>query len=381
MKRFYRHLTGVVLIMMFSCSSGKKAYEHGDYYDAVMKSIARLRQNPDHKKSKETLRTSYPLAVQWEETQAKNQITSDAPFKYKNALGNYQRLNDLAQAIQACPGALKVIPAPKQYYKEIADTKGKAAQESYQAGIDALMKGDRNDAKQAYFNFSDAQNFSPGYKDAIEYMAKAKDVATLKVVMEQIEAPTKWYKLNGDFFEDEVEEYLNTNYTDMSFIHFYTPAEAQTAKLQTPDQILRIQFDEFTIGLPRTKETTETFTRDSVKIGERKLNGETIPVYGTVSAKLTTTQRQMISSGTLSMTVVDGNTQGVLTHRKFQAQYVWSNSWGHYNGDDRALSDDQLALCKRRDVVPPPPQDMFQAFTKPAYDQLVSGLNDFYSSY
>jgi hypothetical protein len=44
----------------------------------------------------------------------------------------------------------------------------------YNAGIDALMKGTREDAKRAYFNFNDAQAFVPGYKDVVEYLDKSK---------------------------------------------------------------------------------------------------------------------------------------------------------------------------------------------------------------
>ncbi len=60
-----------IVLILSACSSGKKAYERGNYYEAVMQAIGRLRQNPDHKKSMETLRSSYPLAVEWLETDAK----------------------------------------------------------------------------------------------------------------------------------------------------------------------------------------------------------------------------------------------------------------------------------------------------------------------
>ena len=77
-------LVFVTLIVLFSaCSSGKKAYERGDYYGAVMKAVNRLRQNPDHKKSMEILKEAYPLAVGYYESQAKNEIASNSNFKWK----------------------------------------------------------------------------------------------------------------------------------------------------------------------------------------------------------------------------------------------------------------------------------------------------------
>ena len=68
----------IALLTFFvaGCSSGKKAYERGDYYGAVMKSINRLRQNPDHSKSIEALRNAYPMAVEYYENEDQNEIAS-----------------------------------------------------------------------------------------------------------------------------------------------------------------------------------------------------------------------------------------------------------------------------------------------------------------
>jgi hypothetical protein len=366
------HLTG--------CSSGKKAYERGDYYEAVMRSVSRLRQNPDHSKSLETLKNAYPLAVEFFETQAKNDIASNTNFKWKNAIQSYNSINQMYEAIRQCPGCMKVVKSPVNYYTEIGPLKEKAADESYNAGIEALMKGNRNDAKRAYFNFADAQNYVPGFKDVIEYLDKAKDEATLKVVVEQIPVPAR-YNLSGGFFQDKIEEFLHNNYTEQTFIKFYTPEEAKSVSLPYADHIMRIQFDDFTVGNSVLKEKEEVVTRDSVKVGEAKVNGKSIPVYNTVKAKFTTYRKEVMSAGLLSMVIVDGKTNGVLTHRKFNGEYVWVSQWARFNGDDRALSDQQLSLCKLREQQPPAPQDLFLEFTKPIYNQLIPSIRSFYQNY
>ncbi len=369
-----------VILIISGCSSGKKAYERGDYYGAVTKAVNRLRQNPDHGKSRVILKESYPLALEYFETQAKNEIASNSDFKWKNAIQSYSNLNQLYEEIRQCPGCLKVVPNPRNYYAEIGPLKEKAAEESYNAGINALMKGTRNDAKQAYYNFADAQAFVPGYKDVIAYLDKAKEEATLKVILEQIPVPAR-YNLSGGFFQDRVEEYLHTNYTEMSFIRFYTPQEAQSQQLEQPDQILRIQFDDFSVGNTALKEKEETVTRDSVKVGEVKLEGKTVPVYNTVKAKLTVTRKEVLSNGLLSMVVVDARTSGILSHKKFTGEYLWVNSWARFNGDERALTDQQLQLCKQKEVQPPGAQELFLEFSKPIYNQLIPALRSFYQNF
>ena len=368
------------MLIVLACSSGKQAFERGNYFEAVMKSVNRLRQNPDNSKSAEALKGAYPLAVEFFETQAKNEIASNSPYRYKNAIQAYNSINQLYESIKQCPGCLKVVKNPVNFYAEIGPLKEKAADESYNAGIAALMKGTRADAKTAYFNFVDVQNFVPGYKDVIEYLDKAKWEATLRVVVEQIPVPAR-YNLSGGFFQDKVEEFLHNNYPDRGFVKFYTPQEAKLSNLNAADQVLKIQFDDFSVGNSVLREKEETFTKDSVKVSETKQNGKTVPVYGTVKAKLTTFTKEITSSGLLSMVILDGKTNGVLRHQKFDGRYVWVSKWANFNGDDRALTDQQLALCKQRELQPPIAQDLFLEFTRPIYDRLIPELRTFYQNF
>jgi len=372
--------SAVIALFLIACSSGKQAYERGNYYEAVMKSVNRLRQNPDHSKSIEALQNAYPLAIEYYENEAKNEIASNSPYKWKNAIQSYNNINALYEAIRQCPGCKQAVPNPKNYYAEIGPLKEKAAEESYNAGIAALMKGNRNDSKQAYFNFADAQHFVPGYKDVVEYLDKAKFEATLKVIIEQIPVPTR-YNLSGGFFQDKVEEFLHNNYTDQTFIKFYTPEEAKLVNLAYADQIMRIQFDDFSVGNSVLKEKEETLTKDSVKVGEAKVDGKTVPVYNTVKAKLTTYRKELISNGLLSMVVVDAKTNGILTTQKFNGEFIWVSQWARFNGDERALTDQQLKICQLREQQPPHAQDLFLEFTKPIYNKLVPAVRGFYQNY
>lgn len=380
MKIGNRLIAFCLIILVLACSSGKQAYERGEYLEAVMKSVGRLRQNPDHSKSKEALKAAYPLAVEFYQTQAQNEINSNSPYKWKNAIQSYSAINSMYESIRTCPGCLKAVKAPVNFYGEIGPLKEKAAEESYNAGITLMMKGNREDAKKAFFSFQDVQNFVPGYKDVIEYVAKSKYDATLKVVVEQIPVPAR-YNLSGGFFQDKIEEFLHTNYPDKGFVKFYTPQEARVLNLAAADQILKIQFDDFSVGNSVLKEKEETVTKDSVKVGEAKFEGKTVPVYNTVKAKLTTYSKELNSNGLLSMIVVDGKTNAILTHRKFNGEYVWVSRWARFNGDDRALTDKQLAMCKAKETSPPIAQDLFLEFTKPIYNQLVPAVQSFYQNY
>jgi len=369
-------------ILLTDCTSGKKAYEQGDYYEAVIKAVNRLRKNDRHKKSRETLRKSYPLALQTLESSSENAMARNAEFKYRNALFAYQKINRMAEEIKRSPGALRVIQRPKVYYDKVADLKQKAAKESYDAGMVALKRDTREDAKEAFFLFNDANDFVPGYKDVRDRMEEARFIATLKIVVEQIPVPSRRYDLSASFFQDKVEEFLHSEYRSNQFVRFYTPEEVERNKLPYVDQRIRLQFDDFVVGETHTERNTETVSRDSVKVGTVTLeDGTEVDAYNTVYAKITTFKKVVISKGILSMQVFDVNSDAILTSRKLAGQFEWFTQWGNFNGDERALTEEEIKICNQREVPPPPPQELFIEFTRPIYDQLVGAVNEFYSRY
>lgn len=381
MKKLYIPFFLLCAILFFDCSSGKKAFERGDYYDAVLKAVNRLRQKPNHKKSRETLREGYPLALQTLEQDARNSLTGNHPFKYRETLRSYELINAMYEEIRRSPGALRVIPRPKNYYDKMAEIKQKAAKESYDAGIIALKRETREDAKKAYFLFQDANTFVSNYKDVRKKLEEALFIATLKVVVEQIPVPTR-YDLSARFFQDKIEEYLHSHFRSNQFVRFYTPREAEREKLPYVDQYLRLQFDDFVVGETHVLRDTETISRDSVKVGTVTLeDGTKKDAYGTVKAKLTVWKKEVSSRGLFSMKVYNARTNAVLSHEKFSGEFVWLSQWGSFNGDERALTEEQLAICKNSEVPPPPPQDLFIEFTRPIYDQLLPAVNNFYSRY
>lgn len=379
MKKLYVFIA--VIIFCGACSSGKKAYETGNYYEAVLQAVQRLRQNPTHKKSQETLRVSYPLAVRNLEQDAQNRLASNAPFKYREVLRSYQAINNMNEQIRRAPGALAVISSPVDYFSKIPEMKERAAEESYAAGLDALARNTRIDAKNAYLLFRDTQEFIPGYKDVMNKLDESLFKATLKVVVDQIPVPSI-YNISAEFFQDKVEEYLHSQYQSNPFVRFYTAQEAESENLEYVDQYLRIQFDDFVVGETHTVQNVETFSKDSVVVGEVAMqDGKKAKVYNTVSAKLTSWRKEVISRGLVRMEVFDANSKAVLAHNKFQGEFVWFSQWGNFNGDERALTEDQLRMCQMHEVPPPPPQELFVEFTRPIYNQLLPSINNFYRNY
>jgi hypothetical protein len=78
---------------------------------------------------------------------------------------------------------------------------------------------------------------------------------------------------------------------------------------------------------------------------------------------------------------VDARTNSVISVAKIPGEYLWKSEWAYFNGDERALTPEQMQLTTMKEQIPPSRQDMFQAFTSPIFDQITQRIQQFYKGY
>ncbi len=365
-------------LVMSSCSSGKKSFERGNYYDAVIKSIHRLRSNPDNKKAKQTLKAAYPFALETLTTEIDNLLNSNEQFKYAGIVERYDKINAMADEIRHSPGARSLKLDIKEYTTQLTGAREKAALEAYQAADVLLKNGDRLSAREAFYLYENANQYMANYRDTKEKMDIARELATLAVIVESISVPGL-YKINSELFHNQIISYLSEKLNN-NFILLLNPEEAK--QFGRADHILVMQFDNFVVGVTHDKEVEKNLvSKDSVKVGSATISGQKVDVFDKVKASYTIYTREVISSGILDVKIVDAVSNKVLNNKKFPGEFVWGTKWSAYNGDKRALNAEQLKLSKRKPAMPPPPQELFLEFTKPIYDQTRSYLYNFYRQY
>lgn len=357
----------MILFLLDACSSGKAALKKGDYYEAVIESVQRLRESPDHKKAKAVLQQGYPLAIQYIDSNIQDGITADDPRKWRNAVKGYEQINYLADQIKTSPGALRIIPKPATRFKELADAKSKAAEESYNDGINSLMKNTREDAKTAYFDFKDANGLVPGYRESIEMMTQAEFVATLRIAYEEI---------NNSRYNYDLEPVINS--LRRQFLSFKPVSQKDTVP---PHQYLRLIFNGYRADNSATLTTiTETPSRD-VKVGEKKgADGKTQDVMQTVTAKVTIYRKTKRGYSSANLTIKDAATDATLANQTVEGQSVWQWEWATYSGDQRALNGNHQNLIKRGDAQPNE-QELFNQALNNLQQNLSRNLQGFYSRY
>ncbi|KIA94594.1 hypothetical protein OC25_09370 [Pedobacter kyungheensis] len=371
-----RYFIYLSLIIIGGCTTGKNALQKGDYDASVSKAVSRLQNSPKNTEAMQVLKTAYDLALQSHLRKIDEAKLSNDLFRWESIMYDYQKINQLADDINSCPACLTIVPSPSKYITELADSKYMAAGARYNSGLGYLRDNNRLAAKKAYYEFEKTLNLEPNYKDAKAKMEDAYWAAVTRVVVQPIIVNSSLYKLSADYFQQQIDQFIG-KYARNRFVLFYGEQQATEQKI-VPDQVLSLNFDDFVVGQTYVKERVEKLKRDSVVIGETR---ERKPIYGTVKATLSIFEKNISSSGLLDMSIMDWQTKKLVRQQKFPGTYVWRDSWASYKGDDRALSKQQLAMTKRREMLPPPPSTLFLEFTKPIYSQLVDDISYYYNNY
>ena len=111
------------------------------------------------------------------------------------------------------------------------------------------------------------------------------------------------------------------------------------------------------------------------------IEADTNKVYGTVKATLFHYRKTTTAKGVVSFRIVDAKTGALLSAEKMPGEFVWVSEWATFNGDERALSAEQLSLTRLKEKPAPASQDLFIEFTRPIYDQITTKIREFYKGY
>ncbi|MCE4565244.1 hypothetical protein INQ51_13085 [Maribellus sp. CM-23] len=373
-----RNLFLLLLVLFFvSCSSGKKALQKGNYYQAIVQAVDRLKSDPDNGKATTVVKEGYPMAIEWSQEELDLALSSNAAFKWERAINIMHQVNHLSEQLRSTPATRKLIADPKTYTSELNMAYEKAAQERYQAGIHFLQQNTREAARTAFNHFLKADQLIPGYQNVLQEMETAKDMATYKVVVEAATVQSRTYKLSSEFFYNQVFEYLNNKYTERSFVNFYSPQQAEKYQIKHPDFIVQMEFFDFSVGnLVRGEKEEELVNKVKVETKDT-----TRVTYKTYKAKLKTFSDKVISGGRLNYRIIDFNTGNLLRDQLIPGSFTWENRYAIYVGDKQALTDQQFALTKNKAMPLPPHQDLFIEFTRPIYDRLSNELDQFFRRY
>ena len=137
MKTPLRYLAVGFILFTVSCSkSGTKALEKGNYYEAVLQAVEKLKKDTDNSKSSEVLPAAYKNAQSEFLRDIDRAQNANQQFRWESVLDYYTKLNKMQDAIELVKNEkLK----DKQYsYEQALAEKKEALAKKRKKNADAL---------------------------------------------------------------------------------------------------------------------------------------------------------------------------------------------------------------------------------------------------
>lgn len=393
MKRIGINLILLLLCLMAglaSCARNKKLqnqaetmYRKGNYEAAAFYAVESLKLKPDYRKAQITLKETWPKAVLERSERVMLLRERQDDEKWEALLGEYLALEKLNNGIRSLPPltdpetGLRINFDLRDYSSQISEAKENTAASYYQKGMhQSRMDTSKAGQRIAAEYFKKAMNILPNYLDSAARYETARQNAVTRIAILPFEDKSGTMKRYGsvpDILGDMIISDLMQQGDKLDYTELITRDRI--------DQVIQEQqlgtsglIDEnsaATIGhllgahailsgnvLQINHESPRTINREQVAKAEIEEEGKDEPIK--ISCTYTKFTRSCGFQILASYTLLDVSSGKILTHKSFNPSYDWEDSWARIvDGDDRALSAEELELVKKPEPLPPSATNMF----------------------
>ena len=363
----------------YSCKSASKAYNQGDYADAIELGVKKLQKDPADAETRDLVKSAYSFAVNQSEANIRSLANSNNDNRYEAILREYNRLQDLYFTIQSSPVAAKAINPAN--YSEYVQTYSSKVAEAHLAVADRWMEeGTKKAYREAYNEYS----YALRYQNTADIKRKRDDAynaALTKILVVPIQnygGYTYHTNIQLEQFQNDVMRTLASNITD-NFIRFYSDWDLRSKNLQ-PDQVLEMNLGRIVIGAPSDERTQRVVSKEVVVKETVYKPDSVVKQYATVRATITNTRRTLLSEGDLYLTVRDVKGSVLWTDR-FTGQHRWQTEFASYTGDERALTESDHTLLNRNTNNPPREDEIMLELYRQIQLDLSNRLRGYYARF
>src|SRR4051812_28648764 len=214
MTKFY--LTFFLASLFFAgCKTASKAYDHGNYQDAIELGVKKLQKDPSDAETRDLIKSAYTYAVNQYESNIRNLSNSSSDNRYEAILKEYNRLQDLYETIHQSPVATGAIN-PTNYSDYVQTYRSKVAEVHLANAEKWMAQGTKRAYREAYNEYS----YALRYQTTAEIKRKrddAHDLAITKILVVPIQNYGGYsYHTNYQLqqFQNDVMRTLAYNMTD-----------------------------------------------------------------------------------------------------------------------------------------------------------------------
>lgn len=370
-----------VIFLLSACGSSKYIAGNTTEDKILATAMRKLDKNPNDTSLQNSLKYLYNDAALAHLNNIERLEQLNSQDKWNKIISEYQSLERLSEIIKTSNIARRFVNAPS-YLNEIQSTRTRAAEIYYQAGMDLMDHAqDKISYREAYQAFQKANSFISGYKDVKRQMNDAYQSGILNVVINPVTDNSPFYysigtnrfgnSFNDDRLQRTLVRELGGDYNRNSAARFYTEYEARRANVDA-DWFVDIMWTNLDIPRPLTNQ----FTREVSKKIEDGKDSTGKMTYKTVYATLHLTKRYFTAQGDLENRVTDAVTRRTVDVKRYTARVDWSQEYGTYKGDSRALSDNDWIAINMRNPVLPTREEILNGLFDKMFPQLKNGIQN-----
>jgi tetratricopeptide (TPR) repeat protein len=382
MTKLYTVLLLSSLYLLASCKSASKAYERGNYNDAIDLSIKKLQKDPNDYDARQVLKNAYANKVSQHEDQVRILNNSKGDNRFERIYSEYLELQQLYNKVRRVPSASKVVDA-KDYSEHVETYRSKAIEAHVEKAARYMEDTQRGKLayRDAYHEFVAALRLRPDDFELKQKTDEALNLALTKVLVVPVDSYrsggySSSYQLKN--FQDDILRTLAHN-MNSSFVRFYSEWDARNKNIEV-DQVMELNLSRIYLGVPNDQNAVREVSKEVVVKETVYKPDSIIKTYGKVHAKITTTKRVLVSEGDLVISIRDTKGRSIWNDR-FTGEHRWQTEFSSWTGDERALSEsDKTQVDKKPDAAPKEDEVMSKLFTQIQND-LSYRLRNYYSRF
>jgi len=370
-----------LLLAAAGCKTASKAYQKGDYTDAIELGAKKLQKDPNDAQTRDLVRQSYNYMVTAHEDRIRVLSNSRSETRYEEIYSEYAALQHLYTVIHQYPAVSALVDTHD--YSAYVATYGDKAADAHEDKADKWMsEGTKEAYRAAYRELNTALRFRPNSFDLQHKRDDAYSAALTRVVIAPMQSYSgyqygSYYQLQN--FQRDIIRILANNMNN-EFVRFYSEFEARSQNVE-PDQVMELNLSRITIGQPYDKRTSREVSKQVVVKETVFKKDSVVKEYATVKARITNTKKTLVSQGDLFITVRD--VQGrVIWSDRFTGEHRWESESYSYTGDERALTDsDRKLLTDHRDQRAPNEEQVMNELMRQIQNDLSFRLRGYYTRY
>lgn len=356
MKKIYSLLL-LATVVFYSCKTATKAFEKGNYEDAVTLAVKKLQKDGNDDAAKNILVNAYRQSVEAHEAAIRNLAASTSDNRFERIYSEYCALQGLYESISHSPAAMQAVHAT-DYASYVQVYKEKTGDTYFDRGLALMEKGDRRSYRQAYDVFRTAYRYKNDSRIK-EKMNEAYEAAVVKVLL-LTDDPYRAGSMYGN--SSYGNGYGNNNYNagyeirnfnenlvrnlryqgSNDFTRFYTGDEARNSNVQ-PDEIVEMRLGRFDMGRYYDENSYRDVSNRVVVKQVVYRPDSVVNEYATVTARITTTRRIYTSGTALRIDARDAK-GNYLWSDVIRGEHRYTVDFASFTGDERALSASDKAL-------------------------------------